>query len=556
VYKAESIDVFRANQTKSILIDHTNHLMKITKMDNDLAMQLFKSYETNTLQIEYDDLSKAKSLIDPSNSLNFQNKQLPSFYLKGSATNSGETPTSSQTGPSSLSSLPKTDPSPLSNIATPNNNASKSLRVINKNSSPIMESNETSKLPDFSAFVSRNSMYINNQPEIYPEFAYNKSLFIESGPYKADLLTKFDLKYFNSIIYLLLSTYIKLEYYAKKDTSKEDLALMILKNKMRLSLREAKLLDKVFKVELKNKLLYQHTENTTGRKNQSILQVILASLNKFINKKESKIRDTLAKKEDYDYFLNIIKHLFVIISESTLWEKDCKVKLNYELPDEQSNSTGLKNYEQIMAFFFKDKPSDYHNYNLHNELTPILQNQILQDPNLNISFPINVQISEAILMSLMDTTEDNKLFIDGWEQNYGIYLHFMKDCLGLGDELASLLLLENAFNRYIKPNLVLREKDVQEYLAAIHDILSSLLFKIQNSEFESPTYAGKGLQAILDSSDDQFNIQINKFVNYNLSRDIWINCIRLLENLRKLIPPDTNIISGIMKIAYCSFFYQ
>lgn len=28
VYKAESIDVFRANQTKSILIDHTNHLMK------------------------------------------------------------------------------------------------------------------------------------------------------------------------------------------------------------------------------------------------------------------------------------------------------------------------------------------------------------------------------------------------------------------------------------------------------------------------------------------------------------------------------------------------
>ena len=133
------------------------------------------------------------------------------------------------------------------------------------------------------------------------------------------------------------------------------------------------------------------------------------------------------------------------------------------------------------------------------------------------------------------------------------------DCLSLNEEVTSFVLLETVFNRHIKPNLII-DQHVQESLLSTKILLTKLIDKIQKIELEgsesSPPKRDSLLKRKQTEEKDNFNQKINKYLIYNLSRDIWINCVKLFENFRKLIPPNETIIQGIIEISYCSFFYQ
>lgn len=152
------------------------------------------------------------------------------------------------------------------------------------------------------------------------------------------------------------------------------------------------------------------------------------------------------------------------------------------------------------------------------------------------------------------------MFIEGWEDSLKIFLPFVEKCFGIQPDLVYLMLLENLFNRSIKPNLVLKKSQVKEYIQEIQPILEFLLQKIRDAELtcDSPT-ARYGLQNRRPNGDvieKEYRLKVNKHMSFNVSKDIWINGIRLLENLRKLVPPDSTIVQGLIEIAYCSFFYQ
>ena len=202
----------------------------------------------------------------------------------------------------------------------------------------------------------------------------------------------------------MISSHLKLENYGKKENEQDDLTLMVLKNKMRLNMREIKILDKAFKIRVKNKFEYH-----LKFKNQGFLSILLENFKRFLKKRESKIRDTLSKKEDYDFLINVLKHLSVLVAENAFWEQQSKVKLGNSPLSEYEEKNMKKSYDNLMSFFFKENPLDYQKYDIKKEINPILEEPIFTKTNLTISYPINLRLCETIETSLIETEDDNKV---------------------------------------------------------------------------------------------------------------------------------------------------
>jgi len=84
----------------------------------------------------------------------------------------------------------------------------------------------------------------------------------------------------------------------------------------------------------------------------------------------------------------------------------------------------FKDYDQIAQFFFEPIPESAEDYDFISSVVPIMENKIITRPRNKISFPLNMQICESIMSTLVDNKDEKKLLVDDWEENLDVYTKF------------------------------------------------------------------------------------------------------------------------------------
>lgn len=54
---------------------------------------------------------------------------------------------------------------------------------------------------------------------------------------------------------------------------------------------------------------------------------------------------------------------------------------------------------------------------------------------------------------------------------------------------------------------------------------------------------------------DPVQQKVIDYVKYSLSKEMWLNNVRILENMKRSIVAETNSIEAIIEFAYCTFMY-
>jgi len=371
--------------------------------------------EKTKLELELEDYKKVKVFIDPSQS----NKTASSTTRTQGGLEHAKTmdtlpskkrPTIDLTRSDSinnpLNSNPqqKQPPQALNRASTSNaivqRNPSEPYRPVNPD--PVMDYVEQRSM-GVTVYNTQSIMYVRNLTD---EFNYNRSIFLETSPHYNEIVTSYDTKYFNALMYAFLSNYLNLESIGKEGTV-EKITLLGFKNKLRLTLRETKIIETLFKIKMKNKLDYQYYQ----MKEKSFLDIVIQNLERFVNKQKHKLIKKFSKTEDYDYVMNILKHFFILLAQNVLWQSDSSFKLKLTEQTEQEKKMLHEAYEEIVQFFFKAKPENYAEVDFQGEIQKIMKNPLINRSKMNISFPVNMQICESMLLSLIESKEDDQVLI-------------------------------------------------------------------------------------------------------------------------------------------------
>lgn len=304
-----------------------------------------------------------------------------------------------------------------------------------------------------------------------------------------------------------------------------DSFLIFLRNKLKLVMKDVNFIHKLFS---------DCGSNISENKDQGLLELFLFILRKLI-------------KTNGENFINIqgfnslVKHFLVFISINEFWK-------SYVFPkslDQFTNSNNflIKNIDLMKPVldFFIDESDQTSNF------LKIIDGPFFSKlKNSEIYYPLNLIFLEITLKLLLNTEEDNSIFIDDWNFYFQTILSVSTETLGLNKGTVYCIFNKIIFENYFKSNIIFNNipslKLIQDYSLIIEDIYKNL-----------EEYANE------ETEYSNFNFWIKIKCSVKIV-DILYQSFKNLKNFTLILDKKLlNLFSKLFKICYTFtyiFFYH
>lgn len=246
-----------------------------------------------------------------------------------------------------------------------------------------------------SELANRKSLSLSKLDHLYEKtdhhylvnFKCEQSIFLESAPHHSDIVTNYDVKYLNIVVYSIVRNYVAFRDLSGGTGYSEANGqhfLALIKNKLKIMLREQKLTDMLFKIEFgrKENQLFSHIKSQT----KALLPSILEDFKSKIMIKANILPENLKSSDDYKLIGKVFRHFIMLLGIIKIWY------LNYAGLDESVYKCVqdgiISEYDKIATYFLESPVESLTGIAFQKEILKILDNQLFSDQT-KFSYPVN-----------------------------------------------------------------------------------------------------------------------------------------------------------------------
>ena len=245
------------------------------------------------------------------------------------------------------------------------------------------------------------SLYELTDENFYDGFDPQQSIFLEKAPHHAELVTRFDIKYLNIIVYILLKNYTGLLTSTKMNSSQDfnsTLFMVILKNKLRILAKEQKIVDELFGISP------QQSQSSSSAALNNLIPCIIKELTRKMNDMKS----ILQTEEDFKLASKVFRHFIMLVAILRLWElHNTRFFGNRQFSSDPG--AFMMEYDKIAHYFTSTNEGTMQIQQLNSSMKNVLQYKEIHSEQISFAYPVNNQICELIFATLVDPDNDNQV---------------------------------------------------------------------------------------------------------------------------------------------------
>ena len=248
------------------------------------------------------------------------------------------------------------------------------------------------------------SIYEKPDSEYHPKFQYHPSIFFEAAPHHTDIAANYDVKYLNIVIYMLVRNYMVIHDATTPTKSDEDESvnfLPVLKNRLKVLMKEQRLVDILFKLPIESKS--SNVIESFKKQSKPILTLIIESLKGNLEKAVGGASEgALKTEEDYKICAKMFRHFVMLVAITRLWQLE-NAKIMGKQVTKPAEDAFLAEYEHVCTFFLETNLEKLTGAEFLKEAQKILSCRMLQGDTIAFGYPVSNQICETLFVALINT---------------------------------------------------------------------------------------------------------------------------------------------------------